>query len=250
MNLWIAFALLGAATLYEQSAARILRARFASTSLSYVAADAATGRIIAADWQDPQLAIPIGSLVKPFLAAALDRNVWHRCRADRCWLPAGHGQIGVKDAIAHSCNSYFLEAASRIDTPRFAGVLEHFGLPAADDASAETRIGLGRRWRISPVSLLAAWRLLVSEQGREEIRAGLRLAAAEGTAHLLGVDAMAKTGTAPCTHSRHGLGDGFVIAAWPAVRPRYLLLVRAHNRTGAQTARTGGEILRALRDGR
>ena len=82
------------------------------------------------------------------------------------------------------------------------------------------------------------------------LAAALRAALPPGTAHLLGVPALAKTGTAPCSHAARAPGDGFVFAAWPPEQPRYLVLVRVHNTTCANAARTAGEVLRALRDGR
>lgn len=59
-------------------------------------------------------------------------------------------------------------------------------------------------------------------------------------------DALAKTGTAPCTHARHAPGDGFTIVLAPADQPQILLLVRVHGVPGAQAARTAGQMLRRI----
>lgn len=250
MNTSLAILALAAATLYEQSAVRVLHARFTSHNLSWIVANTASGRIIASEWPDVGRPVPVGSLVKPLVASAIPRDVRRRCNPERCWLPAGHGDVDFAHALAHSCNSYFLAAAAQLDAVQLADALDRFGLPAPRDSTPQTLIGLGPNWRVSPAALITAYRVLLGNDGSVEIRTAMRLAAAEGTAHLLGVDALAKTGTAPCTHSERAAGDGFVIAAWPPARPRYLILVRMHNSTGASAARTAGEVLRALRDGR
>jgi cell division protein FtsI/penicillin-binding protein 2 len=59
-------------------------------------------------------------------------------------------------------------------------------------------------------------------------------------------DALAKTGTATCTHSRRAPGDGFSVVLVPADDPQILLLVRVHGVSGAQAARTAGQMLRLI----
>src|SRR4029077_20355059 len=70
--------------------------------VAYLMIDATTGSRIALRWGDPDRALPVGSLIKPFTALAY--AVTHRfeyptyvCRgtADGCWLPSGHGPIGI-----------------------------------------------------------------------------------------------------------------------------------------------------------
>lgn len=58
--------------------------------------------------------------------------------------------------------------------------------------------------------------------------------------------ALAKTGTAACSHTPHGAADGFTVVLYPAARPRLLLLVRVHGVTGAESTRVAGAMLRAL----
>src|SRR5439155_1563045 len=55
--------------------------------------------------------------------------------------------------------------------------------------------------------------------------------------------ALVKTGTAPCTHSPRATADGYAIVIYPADRPRVVLLMQAHGRTGADTAASAGELL-------
>ena len=70
--------------------------------------------MLASRWDDAGTPIPMGSLVKPFTALAYGeehqfRYPTHVCLggAGGCWLPRGHGEIGISSAIAESCNSYF-----------------------------------------------------------------------------------------------------------------------------------------------
>ncbi|HVX65181.1 MAG TPA: penicillin-binding transpeptidase domain-containing protein [Bryobacteraceae bacterium] len=250
MSICAAAVLLSAVSLYEQSAARILAMRFTGPQISYLVVDAATGRLIGSNWPEPERPVFVGSLVKPFVARALPAHARRHCHPERCWQPAGHGDIDFVHAIAYSCNSYFLDAVAELEGDRLASVLKDFGLAPPENGTPEARIGLGRSWPVSPLALAAAYRLLLTDSGASEIRAGMRLCAARGTAHLLRADALAKTGTAPCSHAARGRGDGFVVAAWPSAQPKYLLLARVHNTSGAFAARIAGEMLRALRNGR
>ena len=61
-------------------------------------------------------------------------------------------------------------------------------------------------------------------------------------------DALAKTGTAACTHSRRAPGDGFTVALYPADEPQLLLLVRVHGVPGAQAAKIAGQMLHKIED--
>ena len=71
-----------------------------------------------------------------------------------------------------------------------------------------------------------------------------------GTAQALRADVLAKTGTAPCSHSRKAPGDGYVAILYPAQSPRYVLLVQVHGVSGAVAAGTGSEMLAVIRNGK
>ena len=58
--------------------------------------------------------------------------------------------------------------------------------------------------------------------------------------------ALAKTGTAACSHTPQSSADGFTVVLYPAVQPRLLLLLREHGVTGAESAKATGAILHAL----
>ncbi len=105
--------------LYDQAVARVLGERFESERISYLLLDAQSSAPLAAKWENVDAAVPVGSLMKPFIALA-----WARAHgfaypeftcggaANGCWLPHGHGRVGLESAIANSCNVYFRELAN------------------------------------------------------------------------------------------------------------------------------------------
>jgi hypothetical protein len=58
--------------------------------------------------------------------------------------------------------------------------------------------------------------------------------------------ALAKTGTAACTHTHRAAADGLAVVAFPAEDPRFLLLVQKHGVTGAHTAAEAAQMLRVV----
>ena len=238
----------------------LLTRDFSAADLSYIALDLRTDSLIASHWNDSEEAIPIGSLVKPFVAIAYAeahgfKFPEHNCVAGTCWLPRGHGRLGITRAVAMSCNSYFTSLAENVTAEQVIEVAHRIGL-AGPPASATPAALAGRygQWRESPVAVAHAYAELLSrstQPGIAEIVAGMRESAQSGTAGALSrtvpnLHVLAKTGTAPCTHSPRAPGDGFVVAAWPSDSPRYLLLLRQHGRPGALAAVTAGQILHEL----
>jgi len=250
----------GEPQLFSQSAKAVLERNFPSTDLSYLLLDA-SGNVLAERWPE-QKPISPGSLVKPFLAIAYgDQHNGQfptvRCRgtSDRCWLPRGHGNLGLEEAITQSCNAYFLKLAAGLDRQRAAQSFARYGLkgPAAE-AAVENLAGLRGAWRETPLAWAKAFLQLEHEQQlptQSRIVKGMLESAERGTARAvdaaLGKDAaLAKTGTAECSHTPRGEADGFTVVLFPAAQPRLLLLVRAHGVTGAESAKIAGAMLRAL----
>lgn len=245
---------------FSQSAKAVLEREFTSPGLSYLLLDS-SGEVLAERWPSAGPVSP-GSLVKPFLAVAYgEQHAGHfptvRCRGaqNRCWLPAGHGSLGLEEAIAQSCNAYFLELATGLDRKLSAETFAHYGLagPPAG-AATESLVGLGNAWKELPVVLARAYLQLAKEQQsvvQGRIVKGMLGSAARGTAHevdaALGKDAaLAKTGTAACSHTPRGAADGFTLVLYPAAQPRLALLVRMHGVTGAESAKVAGAMLHAL----
>ena len=198
--------------------------------------------------------IPVGSLLKPFLAMAYARSqqlfphVICRGHADQCWCADGHGTLTLPEAIGKSCNAYFLTLARGL---RFVDMPY---LPAPPrDATPETLIGLTAAWPVAPLALARAYVALLTSPvtpALEVIREGMHLSATLGTAARVGQHrggVLAKTGTAPCVDVPcRATGDGLILAAVPARQPTLLLLVRHRATTGAATAADAGKLLTRL----
>jgi cell division protein FtsI/penicillin-binding protein 2 len=232
--------------LHTQSAAAVLARDFPSSGLSYLLLDG-EGRVIAKRWDGAEREIPVGSLLKPFLAIAYGRTRGAyprlRCTGKKtCWLWRGHGALEVREAIAYSCNSYFHQLIERAG-PEFRPAMEGFGLHEGGGADFS--------FTASPLALARAY-LELTRSGRDRVMApvleGLALSARKGTASavaadLRGMPALAKTGTAPCTHAKKAPGDGFAVVMFPAEHPRAVLLVRLHGRPGFLAASMAGKMI-------
>jgi cell division protein FtsI/penicillin-binding protein 2 len=207
---------------------------------------------IASRWGDAAVAAPLGSLVKPFLALAYGEGNGFRYpvfECTGCWLPRGHGRIGITQAIAQSCNGYFVQLARAVASGDVERVAARYGLGAPEDRSPESLIGRYGNWRAQPAVAAMAYRELAqrrSEGGVALVFDALRLCARSGTASGIGCAVAAKTGTAPCVHSRGAPGDGLTAALFPESSPEFVLLARAHGVPGAECARRAGAFVRAV----
>jgi stage II sporulation protein D len=176
----------------------------------------------------PSGPLPVGSLVKPFLAGAWARS--HpgspapRVLCDGrsgCWKPSGHGELGLARALAFSCNTYFKAMAAQTPAEGLARALRAEGFAVAGAVSPAAALGLDGGEDapvIEPRALLVAYERLVArpwaaaeEPVRQEILAGLREGARIGTARgaraLLG-----KTGTVPSLQGRPQRTSGWALA--------------------------------------
>ncbi len=206
-------------------------------------------------WEHPEREVPIGSLIKPFLAVAYGRTHasfprFHCEGKTTCWLPRGHGTLGIRQAIALSCNSYFHQLVSDAEPGFAAPTLESFGLTAG-----VSEVGMVRQGGVaSPLALAKAYLELVNhaqEEAEIPVLQGMMLSAQKGTAKAAGAElqhlpALAKTGTAPCTHQKKAPGDGFALVMAPADHPRIVLLVRLHGRPGSMAADVAGRMIAAV----
>jgi cell division protein FtsI/penicillin-binding protein 2 len=285
-------------SLYGQAASAMLNRSFPSPRVEYLLLDLPSQQTLAVRWAHVERPIPAGSLLKPFVALAYGELHGDsgspaskrqfpvlRCRGkgDGCWRAGGHGSMALEQALAESCNAYFLAlardlSASGADSGFSEGltamgrVSASYGLPAPPSAgyvsgSGEQRIprmliGVTPEWRISPVALANAYAKLASQPRSDLARrllSGMRLAAGpHGTAAKIGPHlggALAKTGTAPSVASREAgadqcvaNGDGLVVALTPAENPRLLLLVRQRGTTGALAAEVAGRMLSRLEE--
>jgi hypothetical protein len=265
--------------IFSQAAKASLDRDFSNPTISYLLMDD-SGAVLAERWPagiEPILsstsspasslvssiaAIAPGSLVKPFLAIAYGEQHGGqfpivRCTgtASHCWFPVGHGSLGLEQAIAKSCNSYFLALAAGLDRKRASQTFARYGLAGPDPESpGDALIGLGSGWKENPMALARAYLQLEKEKQhpmQSRMIMGMLGSAESGTAHEVDAElgrnaALAKTGTAPCSHRPAGSADGFTILLFPAVQPRLLLMVRVHDATGAESAKVAGAMLRTL----
>jgi len=232
-----------------------------NAALSHVMIEAATGGIVEARWNDLDRPVAIGSLIKPFTALAYAGA--HQflypsftCRGgEDCWLPRGHGSVDLAAAIAASCNAYFDRLARETTPDAFVATLQRFGLRAdARTATAAAMVGLGGSLTFEPMSVARAYLELIArahDPGVAPIVQGMIASAQYGTGRGVGMSALppgasAKTGTAPCSHASKAVGDGYAVVVYPVERPRLVLLVQAHGRTGAEAAIAAGRILAAV----
>ena len=268
------------APLGHQSSALLLERRFPQKEIEYILLDARSGDVLSSRWAGPDEPAPLGSLVKPFTALAYGEEhnfafPEFEChgKRDRCWLPRGHGHIGLVQAVAQSCNAYFLSLASDLRPSSVAAVLRRYSIyDVGEEVLPESLVGLGSAWKISPLRMLRAYTELVrrrDQPGVAEVIRGMQISESSGTGfgvgaalHKNGASALTKTGTAPCVHGKNGdvteseehpksfAGDGYVVALYPAVDPQLALMVRLHSAPGSKAAEVAGKMLRTIADGK
>jgi len=233
--------------LHAQAVAAALDRKFADPDLNYIVLGG-NGLLLAQRWEEPDKDVPIGSLIKPFLAVAYRRTHQsyprYRCTGKKtCWLPRGHGWLGISDAIAVSCNSYFHQLVARAGPGFATQTLKSFGLASEGQTPASAHA--------APSGLAQAYFELANERRDEAIAPvvnGLVMSARMGTAKavrrgLPNMAALAKTGTAACTHARKAPGDGFAVVIAPADHPRLLVLARVHGKPGAFAAGVAARMI-------
>ncbi len=238
-----------ASDLHAQSAAVVLSRQFSDPDLNFIALDD-HGNVVAQRWPDADKTMGVGSLVKPFVAVTYGRThssfpKFHCAGKTTCWLPRGHGTLGMTDAVAFSCNSYFRQLAAAGGPVLAQTVRDRFGVVLDDQ---------GISGKAVPFSLAHSYLELANSKAERAVAPvidGMALSARRGTgkavgSHLRNFSVLAKTGTAPCTHGHKAPGDGFALVMAPADHPRIVLLVRVHGRPGATAADTAGRMLAAI----
>jgi cell division protein FtsI/penicillin-binding protein 2 len=240
--------------LHQQTASEVLLRQFKSSDVSYILLDLGadeSSRVLGQRWEHADRPIPIGSLIKPFLAVSY-RESHHGyptliCKGKQsCWYSPGHGRLSMRNAIAFSCNSYFRQLNEIADPEVVAHTLSQYGLSSHTD---------GYSGAASPIALARAYVELLKHRQQAELNPvfeGMEMSARVGTARAAGaalpgyIKALAKTGTAPCTHGKKFTADGFAVLLFPADQPRMLLLVREHGHTGASVAALAGQMVAAM----
>jgi stage II sporulation protein D len=218
--------------------------------------------------------VPPGSIAKiPALLAAFEAGVIDADTRIACggtWVsgsqryvcshPRLERPLSAVDALAHSCNYFFATVAMRVPRAILDRAFLRVGLerPAPDADRSAIALGLDGVQATPRALLTAMVRALAtpSDVGPwaraavDTLRTGLREAARLGTAAGLGatgVDALAKTGTAPMPG---GGFQGLVVAAWPAVAPSLGAVAVAPGAAGVNAADTVANLIRESWSGR
>jgi stage II sporulation protein D len=224
------------ADLYAQATSTMLDRSFPSSRVEYLLLDLRNGQTIAFRWMHAEVPIPVGSLLKPFVALAYSRlhseaspsgvsGVFPvvRChgKSDGCWRTGGHGSLGLERALAESCNAYFLALARELSASRSGmdaidQISASYGLPGRgsgpsldqglpEQQMARILIGVTPEWRMPPIAIAHAYATLAAQSNNavvDRILSGMKMAALrDGTAMKIGQHrggVLAKTGTAPC----------------------------------------------------
>lgn len=222
---------------------------------------AADGRRWASHDGAADAAVAPGSLLKPFAAVAWLEAYGREppvfdCDGAGCWLPSGHGRLGLTQALAHSCNRYFSLLVASVERDQVAGVALRYGLTPPPAGPPDALWGWGADWLAPSGALLQAYAELARRRqpATALVLEGLAESARSGTAAGVGAalpaPALAKTGTAPCRHARRSSGDGLAVALYPATNPRYTMLLQTCGRTGRETAVAVGRALAKLTEPR
>lgn len=206
--------------------------------------------------------LPVGSLQKPFIVKAwasshpTAASPRFTCtRTSGCWRPGGHGALDLRSAIRESCNTYFRHLARETPTDALAASFRAAGFAWAGGMTEAEAIGLPglASVKVTPRALLADYSELARvpwaarEDIRQELLAGLRDAANEGTASGLGVRGlMAKTGTVPALDGTPLRTSGYALVMDDAGFAFLGLLDRG---TGREAAVRAGRDIESLRPG-
>ncbi len=218
----------------------------------------ASGVMLQGASQDAPIAV--GSMQKPFVAKAWAEthpgvaSPRFRCEpGSGCWLPSGHGELGLVRALALSCNTYFRDLAEATPMAALRASLRAAGF-TRDPSSPEEAIGLpGVEGPLSirPSDLLAAYARLTrtpwieGEAIRAEVLEGLRESGLDGTAKGLGQRGYwAKTGTVPASKGDPLHTCGLAVAVDDS---GWAILARLEPGTGREAAAAMAETVARLR---
>lgn len=194
------------------------------------------------------------NIIRPDTARMCRRTTTVDGRRYTCAHPDLRRPLTPAEALAHSCNDYFLSLAPRLSRTSVNALRSRVGLPpiASTADFAASLIGLDGP-RVTPRALLdSIVRLtgadrrrpaIVAEPARRVLVEGLRGAATYGSASELEsrrVPALAKTGTA----SMPGGGVvGLIVALVPPEAPRQAAIVVAPGAAGRDAASIAGDLL-------
>jgi hypothetical protein len=193
-------------------------------------------------------------VIEPETARLCRRTVTVAGRTYTCSHPDLKRPLSPAEALAHSCNDFFVSLFPRLTRAAFNQVRGKLGLPAVSEGAnlAASFVGLDGprvtpRTMLDVVSRLAGSdpdrRVSIAPSARRVLLQGLAGAAEYGSASALGaarINALAKTGTAPMPG---GSWMGLAVALVPAVKPTRGAVVVAPGASGADAAAIAAELL-------
>ena len=113
---------------------RLIERQMPARGTEYLLLATADSSTLAQRWDDARTPAPLGSLVKPFIALAFGEAhlfAYPVLECTGCWLPGGHGRIGIRTALAQSCNSYFGRLAGLVRVEDVDRTARRYGLTMA-----------------------------------------------------------------------------------------------------------------------
>ncbi|HUE89371.1 MAG TPA: SpoIID/LytB domain-containing protein [Vicinamibacterales bacterium] len=194
--------------------------------------------------------------IEPDTTRICRRTVTVNGKRYTCSHPDLKRALTAAEALAHSCNDFFVSLAPSLSREMFNRVRAQLGLPpiGAGADLAASFVGLDGP-RLTPRTLLDIVArlagvdphrpLALAADTRRVLLSGLRGAADYGSASALGarkITALAKTGTAPMPG---GGWMGMVVALEPAVNPTRGLVVVAPGAAGLDAAAIAADLLTA-----
>lgn len=215
---------------------------------------------------------PLGSLMKLLIIMAMDEEELEANRvrncppssvdvpaSKSCWYKPGHGNLNARQALAHSCNSWFRQQLQEMELSTLAALLQLDDSPASFDELVNSPLISAARL----VTLLAAQfnggrahsaiktpqgirfvpttRVPVREATTAFIREALTTAVLEGTGNAVQADdVLVKTGTAWSFGADgsidHEMTDGHCILLYPSEKPLWLIYFLYPDHTGSEAA--------------
>jgi stage II sporulation protein D len=250
----------GAAAINSDRAAILVMDLPSGRSLSVVQPDLIATRLL------PGSVLKIATLIAALESGVISPTTTFTCRrrvtVDGRELVCAHPDLGrpmtPAEALAHSCNDFFVSIAARLPRERLSAATTALGLgPVSAGASVPlAAVGLDGIEATPEQLLRALVRAIDPSAGvrlRPETRAvlleGLRGAARYGTARAIGdrgIDALAKTGTAPMPGGGY---HGLALAVSPSARPSRAVVVVMPGGSGADAAAVLADTLAQLIEG-
>lgn len=228
-----------------------------------------------------RIVVPPGSTVKPIVLAALLRSGKLKpgetfpCPGDMridgrsfaCSHPRLDTPVGIREALAYSCNCFVARVAERLEPGELAREFERYGLtsrsgllrdeaagrvqPAATSGARRTQ-ALGEFGiAITTAELVLAYRMLATTPDMQPIVAGLEDAVRFGTAQRAQVPGLRVAGKTGSVRIASGARIAWFAGFAPSVEPKVAVAVMLQGRSGgADAAPVAARILEAWQAGR